>query len=67
MFLASDTTMAVLSDLPSKDADNDPLPFNDADETWQLAASLTRGGASRLLLQNVVTPNFGSLPARLTR
>src|ERR1700689_88896 len=65
MFLASDTTMAVLSDLPSTDADNDPLPFNDADETWQLAASLTRGGASRLLLQNVVTPNFGSLPARL--
>jgi hypothetical protein len=49
----------VLSDLPSTDADNDPLPFNDADETWQLAASLTRGGASRLLLQNVVTPNFG--------
>ena len=65
MFLASDTTMAVLSDLPSTDADNDPLPFNDADETWQLAASLTRGGAGRLLLQNVVTPNFGSLPARL--
>jgi len=65
MFLASDTTMAVLSDLPSTDADNDPLPFNDADETWQMAASLTRGGASRLLLQNVVTPNFGSLPARL--
>jgi hypothetical protein len=64
MFLASDTTMAVLSDLPSTDADNDPLPFNDADETWQLAASLTGGGASRLLLQNVVTPNFGSLPRR---
>ena len=46
MFLASDTTMAVLSDLPSTDADNDPLPFSDADETWQLAASLTRGGAA---------------------
>jgi hypothetical protein len=29
MFLARDTTMAVLSDLPSTDADNDPLPFND--------------------------------------
>jgi hypothetical protein len=37
MSLASDTTTAVLSDLPSTDADNDLLPCNDADQTWQLA------------------------------
>jgi predicted TIM-barrel fold metal-dependent hydrolase len=65
MFLASDTTIALLSDLPSTGQSSDPLPFSDADDTWQLASSLTRGGASRLLLQNVVAPNFGPLPARL--
>ena len=65
MFLASDTTVALLSDLPSTGDSNDPLPFNAADDTWQLARSLTKGGQSRLLLQNVVAPNFGSLAERL--
>jgi len=65
MFLASDTTLALLSDLPSTGEANDPLPFSEADDTWQLASSLTRSGASRLLLQNVVAPNFGPLQARL--
>jgi uncharacterized protein len=65
MFLASDTTVALLSDLPSTGESNDPLPFNAADDTWQLAHSLTEGGQSRLLLQNVVAPNFGSLAERL--
>ena len=65
MFLASDTTVALLSDLPSTGESNDPLPFNSADDTWQLARSLTKGGQSRLLLQNVVAPNFGSLAERL--
>jgi uncharacterized protein len=65
MFLASDTTVALLSDLPSTGESSDPLPFSSADDTWQLASSLTRGGASRLLLQNVVAPNFGSLAERL--
>jgi hypothetical protein len=44
MFLASDTTVALLSDLPSTGESNDPLPFSAADDTWQLASSLTRGG-----------------------
>jgi len=65
MFLASDTTVALLSDLPSTGESNDPLPFNAAYDTWQLARSLTTGGQSRLLLQNVVAPNFGSLAKRL--
>ena len=42
MFLASDTTLALLSDLPSTGEANDPLPFSEADDTWQLASSLTR-------------------------
>jgi predicted TIM-barrel fold metal-dependent hydrolase len=65
MFLASDTTVALLSDLPSTADPNDPLPFSDAEETRQLVASLTKGGASRLLLQNVLAPNFGPLSLRL--
>ena len=58
VFLASDTTVALL-DVPSTGQADDPIPFADAEGTRQLAASLTRGGASRLLLQNVSTPNFG--------
>jgi hypothetical protein len=65
MFLASDTTVALLSDLPSTGESNDSLPFADAEGTRALVAGLTRGGASRLLLQNVLAPNFGPLAARL--
>lgn len=65
MFLASDTTVALLSDLPSTGASNDPLPFADAADTQQLVESLTKGGGSRLLLQSVIAPNFGSLRERL--
>jgi predicted TIM-barrel fold metal-dependent hydrolase len=65
MFLASDTTVALLSDLPSTADSNDPIPFTDAEGTREMVSSLTRGGASRLLLQNVLAPNFGSLQARL--
>jgi predicted TIM-barrel fold metal-dependent hydrolase len=65
VFLASDTTVALLSDLPSTGESNDPIPFQDAQGTRQLVAGLTHGGASRLLLQNVLAPNFGPLQARL--
>jgi hypothetical protein len=65
VFLASDTTVALLSDVPSTGQADDPIPFADAEGTRQLAASLTLGGAPRLLLQNVLAPNFGPLPARL--
>jgi len=65
VFLASDTTVALLSDLPSTGEADDPIPFTDAEGTRQLVAGLSRGGASRLLLQNVIAPNFGRLRARL--
>jgi predicted TIM-barrel fold metal-dependent hydrolase len=65
MFLASDTTVALLSDLPSTGTSNDPLPFADAADTQQLVDSLTKGGGRRLLLQSVIAPNFGSLRERL--
>jgi hypothetical protein len=65
VFLASDTTVALLSDVPSTGQSDDPIPFADAEGTRQLAASLARDGASRLLLQNVLAPNLA--PARWTR
>jgi predicted TIM-barrel fold metal-dependent hydrolase len=65
LFLASDTTVALLSDVPNSGPDDAPIPFDDAMGTQQLAASLTHGGASRVLLHNVIAPNVGDLGARL--
>ncbi|MBV8951552.1 MAG: hypothetical protein JOZ99_11800, partial [Actinobacteria bacterium] len=65
MFLASDTTLALLSDVPSTGPDDAPLPFGDALGTQQFADSLTHGGAERVLVHNVIAPNFGDVRARL--
>jgi len=65
VFLASDTTVALLSDLPSTGQSTDSIPFADAEGTLQMVNGLTRGGATRLLLQNVLAPNFGPLAAAL--
>jgi hypothetical protein len=40
------------------------VPFLDQLGT-QLAAQLTHGGAARVLVHNVIAPNFGDLHARL--
>ena len=47
MFLASDTTIALLSDVPNSGPDDAPVPFDDAVGTHDLADRLTDGGASR--------------------
>jgi hypothetical protein len=65
IFLGSDTTVALLSDVPNSGPDDAPIPFADAVDTQQLAASLTHGGASRLLVHNIIAPNVGDLQARL--
>jgi predicted TIM-barrel fold metal-dependent hydrolase len=65
LFLSSDTTVALLSDVPNSGPDDAPLPFADAVGTQQLADSLTTGGASRVLVHNVIAPNVGDLGARL--
>lgn len=65
MFLASDTTVALLSDVPNSGPDDAPMPFDDALGTQSLAAALTTGGASRVLVHNVIAPNFGPIGARL--
>jgi uncharacterized protein len=65
MFLASDTTVTLLSDVPGSGPDDYPLPFDAKRDTRTLAAQLTGGGATRVLLHDVIAPNFGDLDARL--
>jgi hypothetical protein len=65
LFLASDTTVALLSDVPNSGPADAPVPFPDAVGTQQLAATLTHGGAPRVLVHNVIAPNVGDLQARL--
>ncbi len=65
LFLASDTTMAVLTDVPNSGPSNAPIPFPEALGTQQIAASLTGGGASRLLVENIIAPNVGPVSATL--
>jgi hypothetical protein len=66
MFLASDTTVALLSDVPNSGPADAPVPFADAVGTRDLADRLTgTPEASRVLVHNVIAPNFGDLGARL--
>lgn len=65
LFLASDTTMAMLTDVPNSGPDDAPVPFDDAVGTADFAAKLAAGGAPRVLVHNVIAPNFGPLQPRL--
>ncbi|MGO8824270.1 MAG: amidohydrolase family protein [Acidimicrobiales bacterium] len=65
LFLASDTTMAVLTDVPNSGPSNAPIPFPEALGTKDITAGLTGGGASRLLVENILAPNVGPLSATL--
>jgi uncharacterized protein len=58
MFLASDTAVAILSDVPSSGPEDSPLPFSDQVATQEFAESLTTGGQPRLLVQSIMAPNF---------
>jgi uncharacterized protein len=65
MFLASDTTVALLSDVPNSGPLDAPVPWAEKRETKQLADALAVGGQSRVLLHDVLAPNFGELAMRL--
>jgi len=65
LFLSSDTTVAMLSDVPNSGDATAPVPFPDALGTQRITAGFTGGGASRLLVQNVIAPNVGPLGATL--
>ena len=66
LFLASDTTVSLLSDVPNSGDVDAPLPWQAKRDTRSLAESLTGGGAPRVLLHDVLAPNFGDLASRLT-
>ena len=61
LLLASDTTVAMLSDVPNSGPANAPVPFPAALDTQRAAAELTGSGADRVLLQSVIAPNVGPL------
>jgi hypothetical protein len=65
LFLASDTTVAVLTDVPNSGPSNAPIPFPEALSTQEITAGLTKGGASRVLVENVIAPNVGMVSATL--
>ncbi|HUC05528.1 MAG TPA: amidohydrolase family protein [Acidimicrobiales bacterium] len=65
IFLASDTTVAMLTDVPNSGPSNAPIPFPEALRTQQITAGLTGGGASRLLVENIIAPNVGPVSATL--
>jgi len=65
LFLASDTTVAILTDVPNSGPSNAPIPFSGALSTQEITAGLTHGGASRVLVENVIAPNVGPLGATL--
>jgi hypothetical protein len=65
LFLASDTTIALLTDVPNSGPADAPLPFADAVGTSDFARDLARGGVARVLPQSIVAPNFGPVGATL--
>ena len=65
LFLASNTTVAVLTDVPNSGPSNAPIPFTDAVRTQQVTNELTAGGFNRVLVENIIAPNVGPLQATL--
>jgi uncharacterized protein len=65
VFLASDTTMAMLTDVPNSGPSTAPVPFPQAVNTEELVAELAGGGVNRLLVENIIAPNVGPLGACL--
>ena len=65
LFLASDTTMAVLTDVPNSGPSTAPIPFPEALSTQDITATLTGGGAARILVENIIAPNVGPVAATL--
>lgn len=61
LFLASDTTVALLSDVPSSGPADAPLPFDDKIGTQDMVAQLAHGGAPRVLVHDVIAPNVGDV------
>src|SRR5436305_9299299 len=61
IFLESDTSIAVLSDTPSLDDRNDPLPWTEMKRTREVINDLSPGDNGRLRLHSIVVPNVGRI------
>ncbi|HUC14505.1 MAG TPA: amidohydrolase family protein [Acidimicrobiales bacterium] len=59
LFLSSDTTLAMLTDVPNSGPATAPMPLSQAIETKQIVDDLTRPGSTRLLVSNIIAPNVG--------
>jgi uncharacterized protein len=67
IFLESDTTIAVLSDLPAYPDSLDPLNFDEMRRTRDVINDLSPRDTGRLRLHSIVVPNAGPLQAALDR
>ena len=68
LFLGSDTSVALLSDVPSSGrAEDSPVPFEDQVGTHDFVASLAGEGEPRLFVQSLIAPNFFSRTELLER
>jgi hypothetical protein len=68
MFLASDTTIALISDVPSSGVEADsPIPFEDQVATHDFVKALGGEGEPRVLVQSIIAPNFFSPSEQLDR
>jgi hypothetical protein len=65
LFLASDTTVAVLTDVPNSGPASAPIPFPAALDTQRITNELTAGGVNRVLVENIIAPNVGPVGATL--
>ncbi len=65
LFLASDTTVAMLTDVPNSGPGDAPVPYAENLGTARFAASLAAGSTPRVLPQVVMAPNFGPLEGAL--
>jgi len=59
LFMSSDTTMAMLTDVPNSGPSTAPVPLSEAIQTEEVLSQLTHPGSTRLLVQNVIAPNVG--------
>jgi uncharacterized protein len=65
MFLGSDTTFALLTDVPNSGPLDAPLPWDAKVGTADLMDAITVAGQPRVLIHDVIAPNFGDVNARL--
>lgn len=65
LFLGSDTSVAMLTDVPNSGPDDAPVPFADNIGTHEFVEELTGAGPPRALVQSVLAPNFWPLDAYL--